>query len=137
MRTKPHDISAGQLIMMLVLCSIFTMFSYTSGTRETLSAPAAPLVLLLSSAGALVVIIPFFLLKKHAGPDLLTAAYRAGRPVGTVTSALFGLFCIYMAAQTTAYFVFLMISTVYQNAPPWIFIVIFLLTAGYAASLGL
>ena len=66
MRTKPHDISAGQLIMMLVLCSIFTMFSYTSGTRETLSAPAAPLVLLLSSAGALVVIIPFFLLKKHA-----------------------------------------------------------------------
>ena len=114
MRTKPHDISAGQLIMMLVLCSIFTMFSYTSGTRETLSAPAAPLVLLLSSAGALVVIIPFFLLKKHAGPDLLTAAYRAGRPVGTVTSALFGLFCIYMAAQTTAYFVFLMISTVYQ-----------------------
>ncbi|MCI8492312.1 GerAB/ArcD/ProY family transporter [Anaerotruncus sp.] len=137
MRTKPHDISAGQMIMMLFLCSIFTIFSYTSGTREILSAPAAPLVLLLSSVGALVVIIPFFLLKKHAGPDLLTAAYRADRPVGAVTSALFGLFCIYMAAQTTAYFVFLMLSTVYQNAPPWIFIVIFLLTAGYAASLGL
>ena len=137
MRTKPHDISAGQLIMMLFLCSIFTMFSYTSGARERLSEPAAPLALLLASLGALLVIIPFFLLKKHAGPDLLTAAYRAGRPIGAVTSTLFGLFCIYMATQTTAYFVFLMISTVYQNAPPWIFIAIFLLAAGYAASLGL
>lgn len=82
-------------------------------------------------------LLPFFLLRRKAGSDMLTAFWRVGRPFGAALTAACGLFCVYMAASTAGHFSFFLVSTVYQNAKQWVFVLLFLLAAAYAAALGL
>lgn len=134
---RPRDIFPAQLVMLLVLCRLFVLFTYTSRPGTNLSGPAALVAVPLAALGALVLLAPFFLLRRRAGNDFLTAAYRVGKPFGAAVTAACGLFCVYMAASTAGHFSFFLVSTVYQNAKQWVFTLLFLLASAYSAALGL
>ena len=135
--SRPRDISPAQLVMLLLLCRLFVLFTYTSRSENNLSGPAVLAAVPLAAAGALLMLLPFFLLRRKAGGDMLTAFWRVGRPFGAALTAACGLFCVYMAASTAGHFSFFLVSTVYQNAKQWVFVLLFLLAAAYAAALGL
>lgn len=135
--SRPRDISPAQLVMLLLLCRLFVLFTDTSRSENNLSGPASLASVPLAAAGALLMLLPFFLLRRKAGGDMLTAFWRVGRPFGAALTAACGLFCVYTAASTAGHFSFFLVSTVYQNAKQWVFVLLFLLAAAYAAALGL
>ena len=92
--SRPRDISPAQLVMLLLLCRLFVLFTYTSRSEKNLSGPAALAAVPLAAAGALLLLLPFFLLRRRAGGDMLTAFWRVGRPFGAALTAACGLFCV-------------------------------------------
>lgn len=137
MENKPRMISGTQLVFLLLISRLFTLFTFVPRARTAASGSTALLCIPLAGAAVGILLIPFLLLLRRSQTDLLSCAFQLGSGYGLVVSLLFGVFCIYMAAFTTSHFSFFMASAVYPNSTPWAFLLLLTLAAGYAASLGL
>ncbi|RGX56688.1 MULTISPECIES: GerAB/ArcD/ProY family transporter [Anaerotruncus] len=137
MQGKIRDISGAQLVMLLFVSRLFTLFTFIPKSGQAVSGSTALLTILLAAAATLLLILPYLWLCRKGGQDILAAAFSASRFYGVLVSACYGTFCILMAGYTASHFEFFMTSTVYQNAPPWIFLLCLIPAAAYAARLGL
>lgn len=132
-----RGISSSQLVSLLVVSRLFTLFSYAPGEGGGVYGSAALLAIPMAAVGVLALLLPYRALCRRAGADALTAAFRVGSPYGTFFSLLICAFCIFIVAQTAGNFTWFMTSSIYQRASSWVLIFWLVLAAAYCASLGL
>lgn len=137
MQGKVRTISSAQLVLLLTVSRLFTLFTSISHTDSSGSGSAALVAIPLAGIGALAAGVPYLLMRRRCGPDSLEAACRVGKAYGAAAAFLFCVFCLMAAARTAAQFTYFMVSAVYQNVQPWVLLFWLTLLAAYAAALGL
>ncbi|MCI8650441.1 MAG: GerAB/ArcD/ProY family transporter [Anaerotruncus sp.] len=137
MPVKPRKISIWQLVLLLFISRFFSFMTYVPRAQQSMTGSTALLAIPLSAVCMAVAYLPFWLLCRYCGPDPLAAALRGCRPLGLGLTALLGLYSLYLAASTVSGFEFFITGSVYQNAPPWIFIFSLALAAAYGVRMGL
>ncbi len=137
MENKPRMISGSQLVFLLLISRLFTLFTFVPRARTAASGSTALLCIPLAGIAVGILLLPSLLLFRRTQTGLLDCAFQVGSGYGLLVSLLFGAFCLYMAAFTVSHFSFFMTSVVYPNSTPWVFVILLTLAAGYAASLGL
>lgn len=135
-QNKAYRISSAQLIIVLFLSRFFTLMTYQP-TQQAVGGSTVLLTIPLSALAAVAVMLPFLWLYQKAQADPLTCAFRVSQSYGVVSSIILGLFCLFMTAYSVSHFQFFMVSTVYPQEQPWIFIVSMLAVAAYGAKMGL
>ncbi len=136
MAEKAYDISGVQLVLLLFVTRLFTILTFVPKSDVAISGSAALLAILLSGILGLVFFLPFFWFQKKCGENLLDAVFRVGKAYGWVVSVLLWLFCLYVVSYTISHFTFFMTSTFYDDAKPWLFLILLILAAAYGAVLG-
>ena len=136
MKQKLREISPVQLVLLLLISRLFLLMTFTPRTGETEGSVALAGIL----GGLLIALIagvPVLLLYRRTGCWLLEAGERIGSGMSFAIGMAFGPFCIAQASMTMMRFGIFMISAVYPNAEPWMFIIGLAVAGTYAARLGL
>lgn len=135
MNAQAHRISAGQLVFLLFCARIFTLLTYMP---HELSSNISPFWAILGGGATVLLMgVPLLLLFHRTGVGVPEAAARAGRGVSLAVHLTIGVFCLLTAAFTIWHFGVFMMSTLFHNASPWVFLIGMSLAATYAAQLGL
>ena len=136
--TKRVEISSSQLVTLLFLSRAFTLLTYSTKTDQI--APNAGIIfaLALSAALYMAALVPTFLLvRRRRDYSILEWSFAVKPWFGKAVAALYFAFLVLVTANTISHFEFFLTSSIYPNASPTLFVVLFLLAVAYAAYMGL
>jgi len=134
---KLPKISSSQLIIMLVISRMFSMFTYKP-TGYNISATAAAIAVAISVVINILIFTPtLMLLKKYEGRNVSDCAYLNFGSMGKIYSFLTLVICLFLSIECLTQFEIFMTSTIYMTASPVFFIIPMMLVVVYICRLGI
>ena len=136
--TKRVEISASQLVTLLFLSRAFTLLTYSTKTDQISQNAGIIFALALSAMLYVAALIPTFLLvRRRRDYSIIEWSFAVKPWFGKGVAALYFAFLVLVTANTISHFEFFLTSSIYPNASPTLFVVLFLLAVAYAAYMGL
>ena len=137
MQTKA-EITAFQFYTILFLSRIFSLVTYISGIRETLSTSAEILSVAIMSAILFITSIPVsILIKKDNNTSILTRAEEISPSLKKLICIIYLMFFIYKGITTASRFELLLGSVMFPGTNVQFFVAILLLAAVFCALRGI
>ena len=134
---KLPKISSSQLIILLIISRMFSMFTYKP-TAYNLSATAAAVAVLVSVFINFMIFLPTLsLLKMYRGRNISDCAYLSLGSAGKVYTFFVLAVCLFLSVECLTQFEIFMTSTIYLTASPVFFIIPMIIAAIYICRLGI
>ena len=134
---KLPKISGGQLIILLVISRMFSMFTYKP-TVYNISATAAAAAVLVSIFINFMIFLPTLsILKKYKGRNVSDCAYLSLGSAGKIYNFFVLIVCLFLSVECITQFDIFMTSTIYVDASPAFFIIPIIIAAIYICRLGI
>ena len=126
--TKRVEISASQLVTLLFLSRAFTLLTYSTKTDQISQNAGIIFALALSAMLYVAALIPTFLLvRRRRDYSIIEWSFAVKPWFGKGVAALYFAFLVLVTANTISHFEFFLTSSIYPNASPTLFVVLFLL----------
>ena len=134
---KLPKISSGQLIILLIISRMFSMFTYKP-TSYNISATSAAVAVLVSVFINFMIFLPSLaVLKKYKGRNLSDCAYLSLGSAGKIYTFFVLAACLFLSAECLTHFEVFMTSTIYLTASPVFFVIPMVIAAIYICRLGI
>ena len=135
---QANKISIWQAVILLFLCRMFSVLTYTPGISAAVGGTEQLIANLLSAALQFVLLIPAYLIyRMDCGRNIITAAKEAFHQWSLPISLLYYLFLLLIAVNTMTQFTFFMTNAVFPQASRIFFVLTMLLVVLYAMHAGL
>lgn len=135
---KAQKINSAQLLSLLVLSRIYSIFSYSPSSNKTVDGSVMLLSLLLSFALTYLLILPAYLfLKKHPGSCLIESCLSVSPLAGKLVAGLMGVTFLYVSCEAVAQFEYFMTTAVFPGKGTMVFFILLSLTACYFVCMGI
>ncbi len=130
-------ISSGQLIILLIISRMFSMFTYKP-TAYNISATSAAAAVLVSVFINFMIFLPTLaILKKYKGRNISDCAYLSLGSVGKIYTFFVLAVCLFLSVECLTQFEVFMTSTIYLTASPVFFVIPMIIAAIYICRLGI